>query len=207
VAYQYCNSSNKQQATHAQCVNNKRPMRPAREYFPRDKSRTRNSMQKSIKSQKYLIRTATIPYRYVKCSSLSDKNFSTAFVRRITLIVKKILSDTRSVHYPKKAKLFVPTPKNYNLQAPPHPSSNELTTSIDRQRRSTAILAHAVIDSRGGIWTKSVVQRRARLTINQNNETNAGISSSRYRSTYSKLSISSNRHRSTKTIKKKLFES
>jgi hypothetical protein len=40
---------------------------------------------------------------------------------------------------------------------------------------------HAVIDSRGGIWTKSVVQRRARLPIKQDNETNASISNSRDR--------------------------
>jgi hypothetical protein len=34
------------------------------------------------------------------------------------------------------------------------------------------VKATAVIDSRGGIWTKEVVfRRRARLTINQNNET------------------------------------
>jgi hypothetical protein len=35
------------------------------------------------------------------------------------------------------------------------------------------VKANAVIDSRGGIWTKDevVVRRRARLTINQNNET------------------------------------
>jgi hypothetical protein len=57
----------------------------------------------------------------------------------------------------------------------------------------TYVKAHAVIHSRGGIWTKSVVQRRARLTINQNNETNASISNS----------MSNSRHRSTKTVENK----
>jgi hypothetical protein len=34
------------------------------------------------------------------------------------------------------------------------------------------VKANTVIDSRGGIWTKEVViRRRARLKINQNNET------------------------------------
>jgi hypothetical protein len=60
--------------------------------------------------------------------------------------------------------------------------------------------AHAVIDSRGGIWTKSAVRRRARLTINQDKETNAIISNSRYRSKYFSPNISSNRHSSTKKI-------
>jgi hypothetical protein len=69
-------------------------------------------------------------------------------------------------------------------------------------------LVHTVIDSRGGIWTKSVARRRARLTINQNNETNVSTLNSRHRSTYSKPSNLNNRHRSTKTIKKnKMFES
>jgi hypothetical protein len=63
--------------------------------------------------------------------------------------------------------------------------------------------AHTVINSRGGIWTKSVVRRRARLTINQNNEMNASISNSRYRLTYSNPSILNSRHRSTKTFLKK----
>jgi hypothetical protein len=45
------------------------------------------------------------------------------------------------------------------------------------------------------IWTKSVVRRRARLTINQNNDTNGSISNSGYRSTFSKSSISNSRHR------------
>jgi hypothetical protein len=41
------------------------------------------------------------------------------------------------------------------------------------------VKANAVIDARGGIWTKEVVvRRRARLTISQNNETlyNSGSS-------------------------------
>jgi hypothetical protein len=68
--------------------------------------------------------------------------------------------------------------------------------------------AHALIDSRGGIWMTSVVRRRARLPINQGNETNGSISGSRYRSTYFNPNISNNRHNSTKTIKKnKLCES
>jgi hypothetical protein len=41
---------------------------------------------------------------------------------------------------------------------------------------ATSTQAHAVIDSRGGIWTKSAVRRRARLPINQDNETNASVS-------------------------------
>jgi hypothetical protein len=49
--------------------------------------------------------------------------------------------------------------------------------------------AHTVIGSLEGIWTKSVVRRRARLTLNQSNETNASISNTRYHSTYSKPSI------------------
>jgi hypothetical protein len=54
---------------------------------------------------------------------------------------------------------------------------------------------------------KVVVRRRARLTINQKNETNASILNSRYRLTYSKPSISNSRHRLTKTIKKRnIFE-
>jgi hypothetical protein len=40
-----------------------------------------------------------IPRRHVKCSILSDGNFSTAFVRRITQIAKKILSDMPPVVY------------------------------------------------------------------------------------------------------------
>jgi hypothetical protein len=67
-------------------------------------------------------------------------------------------------------------------------------------KRQTVTLAHAVIDSRGGIWTNSVVRRRARLTINQDNETNASISSSRYRLTYFNPNISNSRNSSTKTI-------
>jgi hypothetical protein len=67
---------------------------------------------------------------------------------------------------------------------------------------AASALAHAVIDSCGGIWTNSAVRRRARLTINQNNETNTSISNSWYCSTYSKPSISNSQHRSTKMIKK-----
>jgi hypothetical protein len=76
------------------------------------------------------------------------------------------------------------------------------------QAASTAIminnqccLAHAVIDSRGGIWTKSAVWRRARLTINQDNETNASIASSRYRS-----NISARISRITDTVRPKRFK-
>jgi hypothetical protein len=40
------------------------------------------------------------------------------------------------------------------------------------------VKANTVIDSRGGIWTKEVVVwRRARLAINQNNETLYNIGS------------------------------
>jgi hypothetical protein len=60
--------------------------------------------------------------------------------------------------------------------------------------------AHAVIDSRGGIWTKSAVRRRARLTVNQDNETNASISNSRYRS-----NISVRVSRITDTVRPKRF--
>jgi hypothetical protein len=76
---------------------------------------------------------------------------------------------------------------------------HEVIDSIKPTQRRVS-LAHTVIDSSGGIWTKLVVRRRARLTINQNNETNTSISNSRYRLTYSKPSISNRLHRSTKTI-------
>jgi hypothetical protein len=63
------------------------------------------------------------------------------------------------------------------------------------------VQAHAVIDSRGGIWTKSAVRLRARLTINQDNETNASISNSRYRS-----NISVRVSRITDTVRPKRFK-
>jgi hypothetical protein len=75
-------------------------------------------------------------YPYVKCSSPSDENFSTAFVRRITQTAKKIPSDMRSVHYPKKAKLFVPTLKNSKTYSCPTSSLIKRTNDIDRQTTS-----------------------------------------------------------------------
>jgi hypothetical protein len=89
----------------------------------------------------------------------------------------------------------------YCTVVPPHCIGCTIHTTHPSHQH-TCTLCHAVIDSRGGIWTNSVVRRLARLTINQDNETNASISNSRYRSTYFNPNISNNRHSSTKTIKK-----
>jgi hypothetical protein len=54
------------------------------------------------------------------------------------------------------------------------------------------VKANAVIDSRGGIWTKEVVvRRRARLTINQNNKTlyNSGSSTMQHKMLLSASSV------------------
>jgi hypothetical protein len=54
------------------------------------------------------------------------------------------------------------------------------------------VKAKAVIDARGSIWTKEVVvRRRARLTINQNNETlyNSGSSTRQHEMLLSASSV------------------
>jgi hypothetical protein len=54
------------------------------------------------------------------------------------------------------------------------------------------VKVNAAIDARGGIWTKEVVvRRRARLTINQNNETvyNSGSSTRHYEMLLSASSV------------------
>jgi hypothetical protein len=78
---------------------------------------------------------------YVKCSSLSDENFSSAFLRRITQIAKKILSDTRSVHNPKKRNclyLHLKT-QTYRPHLVPHQTNERRrsTDNVDRPRYST----------------------------------------------------------------------
>jgi hypothetical protein len=61
-----------------------------------------------------------------------------------------------------------------------------------KTEQSQQLLALAVIDSRGGILTKLAIRRRARLTINQDNETNASISNSRNSLKYFSPNISNN---------------
>jgi hypothetical protein len=46
---QYLDHCTRVLAHNAQCVKSKQPMRPMREYLPRDKSRARNSMQNRLK--------------------------------------------------------------------------------------------------------------------------------------------------------------
>jgi hypothetical protein len=65
------------------------------------------------------------------------------------------------------------------------PAADRGMRADEEKSKQGVVLAHAVIDSRGGIWAKSAVRRRAHLTINQDNETNASISNSRYRSNIS----------------------